>query len=250
MANELNFYRLVPENGVQCPICITPINDQDVAVGHLAGLESHIYHRHCVEPWINEHHSCPECRTHVQSIQLILPPRAMAPLSLLARQHPYLLNGTIAAHTAAAIGTAALQNNRFNAGTLLGLITGTYATALFELAPDDSLQLARQLVIATIFYAAAPLLLDGENALLSPIMALRARALAEIPRLLPALRMDPQHVPDLQRGLSLGLWFLVLATIVNEDSRTSSTAIAIFVVASCLATLALTLYRRIFNSNN
>ena len=41
-----------------CPICIEPMTEC-LAVLPACG---HIYHQHCVAPWVKAHKNCPECR--------------------------------------------------------------------------------------------------------------------------------------------------------------------------------------------
>lgn len=47
---------------MQCTVCLEDF-DKGVKIGRL--LCGHIFHKECIEVWINKNRTCPVCRTYL-----------------------------------------------------------------------------------------------------------------------------------------------------------------------------------------
>ena len=54
---------LLPTSSAVCSICLDDYSNPDIKVNKLPC--SHLYHKDCIQEWLQDNDSCPECRSEI-----------------------------------------------------------------------------------------------------------------------------------------------------------------------------------------
>jgi len=54
---------LLPTSSAICSICLEDYSNPDIKVNKLPC--SHLYHKDCIQEWLHDNDSCPECRSEI-----------------------------------------------------------------------------------------------------------------------------------------------------------------------------------------